>query len=212
MGRNRDDVDAKASSSGDEEEDLEDEDVQAAAAPEVKADEGVVDKRFYYTRIGRHFLRDVVKGDDGGDEGTPAGRSRKKKPDLTAADFNEDTKLMVTGFDEGTFLIHEMPEATLIHSLRISDQSIVSVKINGPGDWIAFGCRHQGQLLVWEWQSETFVLKQQGHVNNLACVAYHPDGATVATGGDDGKLKLWSATSGFCYVTFSEHTSAITGL
>lgn len=48
-----------------------------------------------------------------------------------------------------------MPEANLIHSLSISDQSISTISINNTGDWIALGCGHLGQLLVWEWQSKT---------------------------------------------------------
>lgn len=45
-----------------------------------------------------------------------------------------------------------------------------------------------GQLLVWEWQSESYVFKQQGHFNNMASLAYSPDGQYIATGGDDGKV------------------------
>lgn len=60
--------------------------------------------------------------------------------------------------------------------------------VNSTGEWLAFGCRGLGQLLVWEWQSETYVLKQQGHVYDMNTLAYSPDGQTVATGGDDGKV------------------------
>lgn len=47
-----------------------------------------------------------------------------------------------------------------------------------------------GQLLVWEWQSESYVFKQQGHFNNMASLAYSPDGQYIATGGDDGKVSV----------------------
>ena len=80
------------------------------------------------------------------------------------------------------------------------------------GDWIAFGCSELGQLLVWEWQSETYVLKQQGHFNNMASVSFSPDGTVMATGGHDGKVKLWATTSGFCFVTFAEHTAAVSAV
>ena len=105
-----------------------------------------------------------------------------------------------------------MPDANMIHSLSISDQSILTVTFNPSGDWIAFGCSKLGQLLVWEWQSETYVLKQQGHFNNMACVSFSPDGTTLATGGQDGKLKLWTILSGFCFVTFSDHTASVTAV
>jgi periodic tryptophan protein 2 len=43
-------------------------------------------------------------------------------------------------------------------------------------------------------------------------VSYSPDGQLIATGGDDGKVKLWNTSSGFCTVTFTEHVGGITGL
>ena len=70
----------------------------------------------------------------------------------------------------------------------ISDQSISTISFNKTGDWIAMGCAGMGQLLVWEWQSESYVLKQQGHFNNMSCLAYSPDGMHIVTGGDDGKV------------------------
>lgn len=70
----------------------------------------------------------------------------------------------------------------------ISDQTISSVAFNKTGDWIGLACSGLGQLLVWEWQSETYVLKQQGHFNNISCLSYSPDGQYISTGGDDGKV------------------------
>nr|XP_023648696.1 periodic tryptophan protein 2 homolog [Paramormyrops kingsleyae] len=132
--------------------------------------------------------------------------------DLTAAAFHKKTHLLVTGFASGIFHLHELPEFNLIHSLSISDQRISSIAINCTGDWIGFGCSGMGQLLVWEWQSESYVFKQQGHFNNMAALAYSPDGQYIATGGDDGKVKVWNTTSGLCFVTFLEHTSSVTSV
>lgn len=63
--------------------------------------------------------------------------------------------------------------------------------------------------MVWEWQSESYILKQQGHHYDMNCLSYSPDGQFIATGGDDGKLKVWNTQSGFCFVTFTEHSSGI---
>ncbi len=70
----------------------------------------------------------------------------------------------------------------------VSQQRITSVAVNVTGEWLAFGCSSLGQLLVWEWQSESYVLKQQGHYYDMNCLAYSPDGQLIATGGDDGKV------------------------
>uniref|UniRef100_A0AAR2KZ89 Small-subunit processome Utp12 domain-containing protein n=1 Tax=Pygocentrus nattereri TaxID=42514 RepID=A0AAR2KZ89_PYGNA len=107
---------------------------------------------------------------------------------LTAAAFNKNTHILVTGFASGAFHLHELPDFDLIHSLSISDQRISTISVNPTGDWIGFGCSGRGQLLVWEWQSESYVFKQQGHFNNMASLAYSPDGQYLATGGDDGKV------------------------
>lgn len=34
----------------------------------------------------------------------------------------------------------------------------------------------------------------------------------ISTGGDDGKVKLWTVKNALCFVTFSEHTAKITAL
>ena len=72
----------------------------------------------------------------------------------------------------------------------VSDQSISTVAFNATGEWVCLGCAGLGQLLVWEWQSESYILKQQGHFNTMACLQYSPDGQYVATGGDDGKVLI----------------------
>lgn len=91
-----------------------------------------------------------------------------------------------------TFLNHESEDflclmsPTYFHS--ISQQAIETVAVNSSGEWLAFGCSNMGQLLVWEWQSETYILKQQGHYHNMNTMCYSQDGHFVATGGDDGKV------------------------
>uniref|UniRef100_H3CZ41 PWP2 small subunit processome component n=1 Tax=Tetraodon nigroviridis TaxID=99883 RepID=H3CZ41_TETNG len=131
---------------------------------------------------------------------------------LTAAAFHKPSHILVTGFASGIFHLHELPDFNLIHSLSLSDQRISSVAVNSSGDWIGFGCSGKGQLLVWEWQSESYVFKQQGHLNNMASLAYSPDGQYIVTGGDDGKVKVWNSTSGLCFVTFTEHVSSVSSV
>ncbi|KYM98308.1 Periodic tryptophan protein 2 like protein, partial [Cyphomyrmex costatus] len=137
---------------------------------------------------------------------------QSKNAKLTTAAYHQDNHILVIGFSNGSFFLYEMPHANLIHSLSISRQRISSIALNCTGDWIAIGCSHAGQLLVWEWQSETYAMKQQGHRTNMNCLAYSPDGQYIITGGDDGKVKLWNTLTGFCTLTFHEHTSSISSV
>jgi len=58
----------------------------------------------------------------------------------------------------------------------------------------------------------TDVLKQQGHFYDMNSLAYSPDGRMLVTGGDDGKVKLWNTSSGYCFVTFDDHKAGVTGV
>lgn len=134
--------------------------------------------------------------------------------DVTAASYCQQAQLLVVGFSSGIFGLYEMPSVSNIHTLSVgSNQIIKSCTLNTSGDWLALACPASQQLLVWEWRSETYVLKQRGHAYGMRRMAYSPDGIVICTGGEDGKLKLWNATSGFCYVTLEQsHTAPITAV
>jgi periodic tryptophan protein 2 len=129
---------------------------------------------------------------------------------VKCASFHSETNLLVTGFSNGIFGLYEMPDFNPIHTLSISQNEIDFVTINNSGEWLAFGASKLGQLLVWEWQSESYILKQQGHFDSMNSLVYSPDGKRIITTADDGKIKVWDVDSGFCIVTFTEHTSGVT--
>lgn len=128
---------------------------------------------------------------------------------VVCSTFHPRLSFLVVGFSTGFFGFWEMPSFTNVHTLSISQERISSVAVNPSGEWIAFGAKKLGQLLVWEWQSESYVLKQQGHYFDMNTLSFSQDGQNIATGGDDGKVKVWNTRSGFCFVTFTEHTSAV---
>lgn len=154
---------------------------------------------FNYTRLARHYLIDDV-------------RKSHAHAYLTASSYHKHTRLLITAYSNGAFFLHELPDVNLIHSLSITEFEIQTATFNVTGDWIALGSANLGQLLVWEWQSEQYIMKQQGHSSELNCIAYSPDGQYVVTGGEDAKVKVWNVNNGFCFVTFSEHSSAVTAL
>ncbi|KAI0302427.1 WD repeat protein [Multifurca ochricompacta] len=116
---------------------------------------------------------------------------------VVCSTFHRASGLLIVGFSSGIFGLWEMPTFT--------NEKISSVSVNPSGEWLA-------TVLVWEWQSESYILKQQGHFFDVNTLAYSPDGQYIATGGDDGKVKLWNTRSGFCVITFSQHTASVSAV
>ncbi|KAG8313844.1 U3 snoRNP protein, partial [Homalodisca vitripennis] len=105
--------------------------------PSHRKDKEVEDKeeqtKISYKLLARHYLCDLVSG---------------PRITLTAAAYHKESHILVTGFSNGTFLLHELPEVNLIHSLSISEHSITSLALNNTGDWVAVGSSALGQLLL----------------------------------------------------------------
>lgn len=131
---------------------------------------------------------------------------------VKCAAFHEASSMLVVGFKSGEFRLYELPGFTLVQQLSMGQNDVSTIEINRSGEWLAFGSRKLGQLLVYEWQSESYILKQQGHFDSTNTLAYSPDGAKVVTGSDDGKIKIWDVVSGFCLATFDDHASAVTSV
>lgn len=131
---------------------------------------------------------------------------------VSTAAFHKPSSLLVVGFTTGIFGLWELPDFTSVHTLSIGSHEVSTCAINATGEWLAFGSKKLGQLLVWEWQAELYVIKQQGHFQPLTTVSYSKNGEHIATGSGDGKVKIWSTQTGFCFVTFKEHRSGITAV
>ncbi|KAL8819115.1 MAG: hypothetical protein Q9223_002386 [Gallowayella weberi] len=129
---------------------------------------------------------------------------------LSCAAYRASPSLLVAGFSNGFFGLYELPNLNMIHTLSVSRQAIDNVSISSSGEWLALGASKLGQLLVWEWQTESYILKQQGHFDIMNDLVYSRDGNRVVTAADDGKIKVWDTQSGFCIVTFTEHSSGVT--
>lgn len=180
----------------DEDDEKPERDEQGKIIPQVKNKSG---HPFYYKKLGRYYLCDEP-------------RKENPKAVLTAAAYHKKSKILIVSFSTGAFYLYELPSVTMIHSLSISEYSIATCCFNNTGDWVGLGVSGVGQLLVWEWQSEQYIMKQQGHSSELNCISYSPDGQLIATGGGDAKVKLWNVLNGFCFVTFSDHSAAVTGV
>lgn len=153
---------------------------------------------------------------------------------IKSVHFHRESSLLSVGFYNGVFGLYDLDsiqftalheniegpyvlgeereELPSIQKLSISQNQIDTVNFNSTGEWITFGISSLGQVMVWEWQSERYILNQKGHLNELKCLAYSPEGQYIATGDINGSIKVWNASSGLCSSTLDDHDSAITDI
>lgn len=81
----------------------------------------------------------------------------EQKATVTSCAILPASSLLVIGYSLGIFSLYTLPDLQLIHTLSVTKGKINSIAINPSGDWIALGSEAFGQLLVWEWKSETCI-------------------------------------------------------
>jgi periodic tryptophan protein 2 len=131
---------------------------------------------------------------------------------IKSATYHTKANILAIGLMNGIFAVYSIDPFTALHSFKIADNKINAIDINHKGNWIAFASQEQGQMFVWDWKTESYILKQQGHFFDVNTVAYSPNGNIIASGSDDGKIKLWDTKSGFCFATFDDHKGPITSI
>ena len=131
---------------------------------------------------------------------------------ISKAQINLLSNILVIALENGVFSIYDLNSFENLYTLQITDNKINSMSINNNGLWLAFGSRKNEQLLVWEWKSETYVLKNQGHNFDVTSLGISLDSSIIVSGGNDGRIKVWDTKSTTCMTTFQEHTAKVTDI
>ncbi|OEH77363.1 periodic tryptophan protein [Cyclospora cayetanensis] len=78
---------------------------------------------------------------------------------------------LLIGFTGGVFQLYLLPDLSAIVRLSLGVSSLDSVCLSFDGEWVAAAAAESNTLVVWEWRSETYVLRQQAHMHGIHCKA-----------------------------------------
>jgi WD40 repeat protein len=60
-----------------------------------------------------------------------------------------------------------------------------------------------GEVKIWDAKSGNEIVTLKGHEGKVHCVSFSPNGAHLATGGEDGYVRLWNAANGIQVAAFA---------
>ena len=97
-----------------------------------------------------------------------------------------------------------------VTTIKIEATNAFASAFSPNNDQVAVGASN-GVLALCDLEKGEVVKSVQAHGNWVLCVAYSPDGQTIATAGDDNRIKTWDL-EGNQLGTFSGHSKSITSI
>lgn len=176
--------------------------------------EGLVDLEFR-SRLGKGMTAMVEPTRPEGPEQTLVGHLQE----VTAVAVSNDTKrpLIVSASEDGN--VHVWDRFSRMEARVLTHPgSVRAVACTPPGasaHWCVTACG-DGNARIWDLsRNDDKPLRQLtgGHKGAITCLAFSPDGATCATGGEDREVCLWNTSTGeLRYRLPAEHRGAVTSV
>ncbi|MBD2775611.1 NB-ARC domain-containing protein [Iningainema tapete] len=145
------------------------------------------------------------------------------KPVRTVA-FSCDGKILASGSDDGTIKFWDTSTGEWIKTLSAHNQHRVWALafspnpplnkggLGGFGGFLASGGEDQ-TLKLWNINRENYCVKRlwrlKGYTRAVWCVAFSPDGETLASSSDEYSITLWNASTGKDFLKLEGHISRI---
>lgn len=99
-----------------------------------------------------------------------------------------------------------------VHNLSVSHYPLTSIALCDAGSYVALASTYDKALIVWDWASEAYVVRESNAgVEATACAA-SPDDAFYAVGYVNGSVSVFDAASSFVYATFEGSGGSVTDL
>lgn len=113
------------------------------------------------------------------------------KPVFDIKSVNTKKELLIAS-EDGTVSIWSSDTLTLLHTIKVSADTIRSIAISPDEKQVAFGCR-DNTIHVFNLEDYSPLHVIQGHTLPVFTLQYSPDGTYLVSGSRDAQVKIWDS-------------------
>ncbi len=134
-----------------------------------------------------------------------------------------DAQIIVSGGNDKAITLRHLETGKIIRTLNRHSDSIYALCLSPDGQLLASGGRDR-TLQIWNLHearnynstsvtsrtiSDGLMYTFTGHLNSINCIAISPNGKILASGSEDGTLKLWNWPKRKYICTIEEHQAGV---
>lgn len=133
-------------------------------------------------------------------------------------DLYNDSNLLVTGGNEGTINMWQVPKADgnegqkikPLLTIKDAHQHRISKTLFHPSGKFVISTSFDQTWKMWDVENpQEALVQQEGHSKEIFCGSFHPDGGLLSTGGLDAIGRIWDLRSGRSIATLDGHIKGI---
>ena len=103
-------------------------------------------------------------------------------------------KELLVASEDGTISIWNLDSLEMVHSIRVSNDTVRCISISPDEHQVAFGCRNN-DINVFDLDDYTQVKTLKGHTMAVFSLQYSPAGDYLVSGSRDAQIKIWETIS-----------------
>jgi centriolar protein POC1 len=99
---------------------------------------------------------------------------------------------LLVASEDGTVSVWSLETLNLLHTIKVSKDTIRCIAISPNEKQAAFGCR-DNTIRIYDLEDYALIKVIEGHTMAVFSLAYAPDGSYLASGSRDAQVKIWDS-------------------
>ena len=111
------------------------------------------------------------------------------KPIFDIKSIQKKDELLVAS-EDGTVSVWGLKTLELLHTIKVSNDTVRCIAVNPTEGRVAFGCR-DNKVVVYDTEDYSPIKALIGHTMAIFSLQYSPDGEYLVSGSRDAQVKIW---------------------